>query len=132
MAPLVVLLEGDPLVRFGQVLLLKDWGYRVVAEASLKAVKAEVKGTKTAEVAAPATAARTRAHPQCGSAARSAFFRSGACDRFDRFEQGSAHRIRNHVVVAHELQRRATDELRVLSGRPRFSHAFEEVGHRHL
>jgi len=42
---LVVLIEDDPLVRFGQALLLRDWGYRVVAEASLEAVKAALEGS---------------------------------------------------------------------------------------
>src|SRR5260370_13334776 len=42
---LVVLIEDDPLVRFGQAMLLKDWGYRVVAEASLEAVKAALEGS---------------------------------------------------------------------------------------
>ena len=46
MAPRVVLLKDDPLVRFGQILLLKDWGSRVVAETSLKAVNADSKGRK--------------------------------------------------------------------------------------
>ena len=32
--PRVVLIEDDPLVLFGQEMLLKDWGYRVVAGAS--------------------------------------------------------------------------------------------------
>jgi CheY-like chemotaxis protein len=32
--PCVVLLEDDPLVRFGQEVLLRDWGYRVVADKS--------------------------------------------------------------------------------------------------
>lgn len=33
-APCVVLLEDDPLARFAQEVLLRDWGYRVVAGAS--------------------------------------------------------------------------------------------------
>lgn len=33
-SPRVVLIEDDPLVRFGQEMLLKDWGYRVVAGTS--------------------------------------------------------------------------------------------------
>ncbi len=32
--PCVVLIEDDPLVRLGQEILLRDWGYRVVAGAS--------------------------------------------------------------------------------------------------
>jgi two-component system, sensor histidine kinase len=32
--PCIVLLEDDPLVRFGQEVLLRDWGYRVVAGRS--------------------------------------------------------------------------------------------------
>lgn len=51
MATLVVLIEDDPLVRFGQTMLLKDWGYEVVADASLSAVKAALKGA-TGEIAA--------------------------------------------------------------------------------
>jgi two-component system, sensor histidine kinase len=51
MAALVVLIEDDPLVRLGQSMLLKDWGYEVVADASLSAVKAALKGA-TAEIAA--------------------------------------------------------------------------------
>ena len=34
MAPCVVLLEDDPLARFGQEILLRDWGYNVVADTS--------------------------------------------------------------------------------------------------
>jgi len=48
---LVVLIEDDPLARFGLALLLKDWGYSVVAESSLEAAKAALDGT-TAEIAA--------------------------------------------------------------------------------
>ncbi len=33
-APCVVLIEDDPLVRLGQEILLRDWGYRVVMGAS--------------------------------------------------------------------------------------------------
>lgn len=33
-APCVVLIEDDPLVRLGQEILLRDWGYRVVIGAS--------------------------------------------------------------------------------------------------
>jgi CheY-like chemotaxis protein len=33
-APCVVLIEDDPLVRLGQEMLLRDWGYRVVTGAS--------------------------------------------------------------------------------------------------
>lgn len=32
--PCVVLIEDDPLVRLGQEILLRDWGYRVVVGAS--------------------------------------------------------------------------------------------------
>ena len=38
-APRVVLIEDDPLVLFGQEMLLKDWGYRVAAGASLEAIR---------------------------------------------------------------------------------------------
>jgi two-component system, sensor histidine kinase len=51
MAALVVLIEDDPMVRLGQTMLLKDWGYEVVADASLSAVKAALKGA-TGEIAA--------------------------------------------------------------------------------
>jgi two-component system, sensor histidine kinase len=51
MATLVVLIEDDPLVRFGQSMLLKDWGYEVIADASLSAVKAALKGARS-EIAA--------------------------------------------------------------------------------
>jgi two-component system, sensor histidine kinase len=33
-APCVVLIEDDPLVRLGQEMLLRDWGYRVITGAS--------------------------------------------------------------------------------------------------
>jgi histidine kinase len=39
LAPRVVLIEDDPLVLFGQEMLLKDWGYRVVAGASHEAIR---------------------------------------------------------------------------------------------
>lgn len=34
-SPLVVLLEDDAMVRYGQQMLLQDWGYDVVAASSL-------------------------------------------------------------------------------------------------
>lgn len=37
--PRVVLIEDDPLVLFGQEMLLKDWGYRVVAGTSREAIR---------------------------------------------------------------------------------------------
>jgi CheY-like chemotaxis protein len=39
LAPRIVLIEDDPLVLFGQELLLKDWGYRVVAGTSREAIR---------------------------------------------------------------------------------------------
>jgi CheY-like chemotaxis protein len=41
-APRVVLIEDDPLVRLGQEMLLRDWGYRVAVGASRDAVFAEL------------------------------------------------------------------------------------------
>ena len=38
LAPRVVLIEDDPLVLFGQEMLLKDWGYRVVTGRSREAI----------------------------------------------------------------------------------------------
>src|SRR5262249_7438844 len=38
--PRVVLIEDDPLVLFGQEMLLKDWGYRVVSGTSPEAIRA--------------------------------------------------------------------------------------------
>jgi CheY-like chemotaxis protein len=38
LAPRVVLIEDDPLVLFGQEMLLKDWGYRVVTGRSRDAI----------------------------------------------------------------------------------------------
>ena len=40
--PRVILLEDDPLVRFGQEVLLRDWGYRVIAACSREAVLAAI------------------------------------------------------------------------------------------
>jgi two-component system, sensor histidine kinase len=37
-APCVVLIEDDPLVRLGQEMLLRDWGYRVITGASREQV----------------------------------------------------------------------------------------------
>ncbi len=39
LAPRIVLIEDDPLVLFGQEMLLKDWGYRVVAGQSREAIR---------------------------------------------------------------------------------------------
>lgn len=39
-APRVVLIEDDPLVRLGQEMLLRDWGYRVAIGASRDEVRA--------------------------------------------------------------------------------------------
>ena len=44
-APRVILLEDDPLVRFAQEILLKDWGYRVVAESSRAGALAAIQDT---------------------------------------------------------------------------------------
>jgi two-component system, sensor histidine kinase len=41
--PLVVLIEDDPLVRLGQEMLLRDWGYRVVLGASGEEVRAALR-----------------------------------------------------------------------------------------
>ena len=49
--PCVVLLEDDPLARFGQEVLLRDWGYRVVANASRAGVMDALR-QEDAEVAA--------------------------------------------------------------------------------
>ncbi len=37
--PRVVLIEDDPLVLFGQEMLLRDWGYRVVAGTSRETIR---------------------------------------------------------------------------------------------
>lgn len=50
-APLVMLIEDDPLARYGQSLLLQDWGYRVVAADSRAGAMRAVAGTM-AELAA--------------------------------------------------------------------------------
>lgn len=44
-APCVVLIEDDPLVRLGQEMLLRDWGYRVVTGASREEVFSVVENT---------------------------------------------------------------------------------------
>lgn len=49
--PRVVLIEGNPLVRFGQELLLNDWGYRVVSGTSPEAICAAL-GDAPGDVAA--------------------------------------------------------------------------------
>jgi len=49
--PCVILLEDDPWTRFGQEVLLRDWGYCVVAETSRAGVLHAL-GQQTAEVAA--------------------------------------------------------------------------------
>jgi DNA-binding NtrC family response regulator len=41
--PLVVLIEDDPLVRLGQEMLLRDWGYRVVLGASGEEIRAALR-----------------------------------------------------------------------------------------
>lgn len=38
--PQIVLIEDDPLVRFGQEVLLRDWGYRVIAGESSDSIEA--------------------------------------------------------------------------------------------
>lgn len=51
--PLVVLIEDDPLVRLGQEMLLRDWGYRVVLGASgeeIRAALSDAPGTVAAIV----------------------------------------------------------------------------------
>lgn len=42
-APRVVLIEDDPLVRFGQEILLRDWGFRVAVGATREAIFAALK-----------------------------------------------------------------------------------------
>jgi two-component system, sensor histidine kinase len=49
--PRVVLIEDDPLVLFGQEMLLKDWGYRVVAGRSREAIR-QALGDAPGDVAA--------------------------------------------------------------------------------
>jgi|SRR5579863_5980296 len=48
--PCVVLIEDDPLVRLGQEILLRDWGYRVVMGASRDEIFAALRDAQ--EVAA--------------------------------------------------------------------------------
>lgn len=50
-SPCVVLLEDDPLARFGQEVLLRDWGYRVVSDTSRAGVL-QALGQDDVEVAA--------------------------------------------------------------------------------
>ncbi len=47
----MVLIEDDPLVRLGQEMLLRDWGYRVVLGASGEEIHAALRGVDGAVAA---------------------------------------------------------------------------------
>jgi CheY-like chemotaxis protein len=49
--PLVVLIEDDPLVRLGQEMLLRDWGYRVILAASGEEIRAALRDADTSVAA---------------------------------------------------------------------------------